>query len=63
MKYLDLTYIKKQLLFLLLILLLCLVCLAIGLMIGYSVIGDGKNPLSILSLSKWSSLLSKFTGS
>ena len=36
--------------------------LAIGLMIGYSVIGEGKNPFAILSLDKWQSIIGKFTG-
>ncbi|MBM7642157.1 DNA-directed RNA polymerase subunit beta [Streptococcus loxodontisalivarius] len=55
-------YVLRQYLFILLVLLLCLVFLAIGLMIGYSVIGDGGNPLSILSPAKWVSLINKFTG-
>lgn len=42
-------YVRNQLAFVVLIALLCLIFLAIGLMIGYSFIGEGRNPLSILS--------------
>lgn len=42
--------------------LLGLFCLALGLMIGYSLIGDGQNPLAILSPDKWAELIHKFTG-
>ena len=39
-------YVRNQLAFVVLIALLCLIFLAIGLMIGYSFIGEGRNPLS-----------------
>lgn len=42
-------YVRNQLAFVVLIALLCLIFLAIGLMFGYSFIGEGRNPLSILS--------------
>lgn len=42
--------------------LLCLVFLALGLMLGYGLIGDGDNPWAILSPAKWQELLNKFTG-
>ncbi|AXQ78374.1 DNA-directed RNA polymerase subunit beta [Streptococcus chenjunshii] len=55
-------YVLKQLTLILLMAVLCLLCFAVGLMIGYSFMGDGENPLSILSPDKWQSLISKFTG-
>lgn len=55
-------YVRNQLAFVILIALLCCVFLAAGLMIGYSLIGEGKNPLSILSWDKWQLLIDKFTG-
>lgn len=51
----------KQYAFILVIGLLCLLFLAVGLMIGYSVIGDGKNAFSVLSLDKWQEWLAKFS--
>ncbi|MDO4205412.1 MAG: DNA-directed RNA polymerase subunit beta, partial [Streptococcus gallolyticus] len=41
---------------------LCCLFLAIGLMIGYGIIVEGKNPFAILSLDKWQSIIGKFTG-
>ncbi|MGT2749682.1 DNA-directed RNA polymerase subunit beta [Streptococcus orisasini] len=55
-------YVRNQLAFIVLITLLCLVFLALGLMFGYSFIGEGKNPLAILSWDKWQSIIDKFTG-
>ncbi|EHJ51638.1 DNA-directed RNA polymerase subunit beta [Streptococcus macacae] len=55
-------YVRNQLAFLLLLALLGLVFLALGLMIGYSFIGEGKDPLSVLSWDKWQSIINKFTG-
>lgn len=55
-------YVRNQLAFVVFIALLCLIFLAIGLMIGYSFIGGGRNPLSILSWDKWQSIIDKFTG-
>lgn len=51
----------KQYAFIMVIALLCLLFLAVGLMIGYSVIGDGKNAFSVLSLDKWQEWLAKFS--
>ena len=42
--------------------LLGLLVFAIGLVIGYGVIGGGDNPWSILSPDKWQSIINKFTG-
>ena len=55
-------YVPNQLAIVVHIPLLCLIFLAIGLMIGYSFIGGGRNPLSILSWDKWQSIIDKFTG-
>ena len=58
----SLQYVGRQLLFVLLIALFALIVFALGLMVGYSVVGDGKDALSILSLDKWQEIISKFTG-
>ena len=55
-------YVAKQFVLILVIALLSCLFLAIGLMIGYSVIGEGKNPFCDLSLDKWQSIIGKFTG-
>lgn len=53
-------YVLRQYLFLIVILALCFLFLALGLIIGYGVIGDGKDAFSILSFEKWQELLAKF---
>lgn len=55
-------YVLQQFMLLALIAFLACLFLAIGLVIGYAFIGDGQNPLSILSVGKWAELISKFTG-
>ena len=55
-------YVVRQIGLVLLVALLACLFLAIGLMVGYGVIGDGKNPFSILSLDKWQSSIAKFIG-
>lgn len=55
-------YVLKQVGLLLVIALLACVFLAIGLMLGYSVFGDGQHASSILSMDKWTELMNKFTG-
>ncbi|MGQ7408088.1 DNA-directed RNA polymerase subunit beta [Streptococcus suis] len=55
-------YIKKQLLIVLLVILVMFLLFAVGLMIGYGVIGDGDNIWSVLSPEKWQELINKFTG-
>lgn len=55
-------YVLRQLGLILLVAILACLFLAIGLMIGYSFMGDGSDPLSILSIDKWMELLHKFTG-
>lgn len=56
------TYIKNQFIIILLVACLCFIFLALGLMLGYSFFGQGKNPLEILSFDKWQSIFEKFTG-
>lgn len=55
-------YVAKQLTLILVVVILSVLFLAIGLMLGYSVFGEDKNPLAILSLDKWQSIIGKFTG-
>ncbi|EHJ56243.1 hypothetical protein HMPREF9318_00181 [Streptococcus urinalis FB127-CNA-2] len=55
-------YVTKQLLLILFIVVMCLIFLAVGLVLGYSVMGDGSHPLAILSPDKWHSIISKFSG-
>lgn len=58
----SMLYVGRQLLFVLLILVLALIIFCIGLMVGYSVVGDGDHAMSILSLDKWQEIINKFTG-
>lgn len=55
-------YVGRQLLFVLLIALVAIILFAVGLVVGYSMVGDGKDALSILSIDKWQEIISKFTG-
>ncbi|RLV12183.1 DNA-directed RNA polymerase subunit beta, partial [Streptococcus iniae] len=50
-------YVLRQMGLILLVAVLACLFLAIGLMIGYSFMGDGRDPLSILSIDKWTELL------
>lgn len=58
----NLRFVGNQLLLILFVVLLALILFAIGLMIGYGVIGDGDNVWAILSADKWQELIGKFTG-
>ena len=58
----SMLYVGRQLLFVFLILVLALIIFAVGLMVGYAVVGDGDNAMSILSLDKWQEIINKFTG-
>lgn len=58
----NIALIGKKFLQVVLFLLLAVVLFALGLMVGYAVVGDGEKALSILSLDKWQDLISKFTG-
>ncbi|MDY4762361.1 DNA-directed RNA polymerase subunit beta [Streptococcus thoraltensis] len=53
-------YVLRQYLFIIVVVALCILFLALGLVIGYGVIGDGKDAFSILSLDKWQELIAKF---
>ncbi|MGT2676851.1 DNA-directed RNA polymerase subunit beta [Streptococcus pseudoporcinus] len=55
-------YVAKQVGLLALVAILACLFLAIGLMIGYSVFGDGQHASSILSVAKWAELIHKFAG-
>ena len=54
--------IGKQLGIVLLVLTILAIVFALGLVIGYGVIGNGKDPLSILSPDTWKEILQKFSG-
>ncbi|HGH8978325.1 TPA: DNA-directed RNA polymerase subunit beta [Streptococcus pyogenes] len=58
----GLKYVLEQMLLLFIIVALACLFLAIGLMIGYSFMGDGHSPWHILSMDKWAELVNKFTG-
>lgn len=51
---------RRQWLLILGFLLLTLLVFALGLLLGYSVLGEGKQPLDILSPSTWKELMDKF---
>ncbi|AXJ13399.1 DNA-directed RNA polymerase subunit beta [Streptococcus pluranimalium] len=53
-------YVLRQYLFIIVVVALCILFLALGLIIGYGIIGDGKDAFSILSLDKWQELIAKF---
>lgn len=55
-------HVGQQLILIFLVLILGLLLFALGLMIGYGVIGDGESMWSILSPDKWQELIGKFTG-
>lgn len=54
--------IGKQLGIVLLVLTILAIVFALGLVIGYGVIGNGKDPWSILSADTWKEILQKFSG-
>jgi len=58
----NLRYVGKQLGIVLLLAVIGIIIFAVGLVIGYGVIGDGKNPWSILSPDTWSEIIGKLTG-
>ncbi|MGT2799342.1 DNA-directed RNA polymerase subunit beta [Streptococcus marmotae] len=58
----NLHFVGNQILLILFVILLALIIFAIGLMVGYGVIGDGSNIWAILSPEKWQELIGKFTG-
>lgn len=58
----NLNYVGKNLLLVAIVALLTLLVFAVGLMVGYGVIGDGDNVFAVLSPAKWQDLINKFTG-
>ena len=54
--------IGKQVGIVLLVLTILAIVFALGLVIGYGVIGNGKDPWSILSPDTWKEILQKFSG-
>lgn len=56
------TYVLQHLLIIGLVILAACLLFALGLMVGYGVIGDGDSVWTILSPDKWQELLSKFSG-
>ncbi|MBF0786870.1 MULTISPECIES: DNA-directed RNA polymerase subunit beta [unclassified Streptococcus] len=58
----QLRFVANQFLMVLFIAFLAVIIFAIGLMVGYGVIGDGDNIWAILSADKWQELIGKFTG-
>ncbi|HEL2110451.1 TPA: DNA-directed RNA polymerase subunit beta [Streptococcus suis] len=58
----NLNYVGKQLLSVFIVILIAILVFALGLMVGYGVIGDGENMFAVLSPAKWQELISKFTG-
>ncbi|HEL2056250.1 TPA: DNA-directed RNA polymerase subunit beta [Streptococcus suis] len=58
----NLNYVGKQLLSVFIVILIAILVFALGLMVGYGVIGDGENMFAVLSPEKWQELISKFTG-
>ncbi|HFI0039714.1 TPA: DNA-directed RNA polymerase subunit beta [Streptococcus suis] len=58
----NLSQVGKNLLLVLIVVLFVILVFALGLMVGYGVVGDGDNMFSVLSPVKWQELISKFTG-
>ena len=58
----NLRYVGKQLGIVLLLAVIGIIIFAVGLVIGYGVIRDGKNPWSFLSPDTWSEIIGKLTG-
>jgi len=52
----------RRFLLVIVVLLLGALALAIGLMLGYGILGKGQDPWAILAPAKWQELISKFTG-
>lgn len=55
-------YVLRRFLLVIVVLLLGALALAIGLMLGYGILGKGQDPWAILVPAKWQELISKFTG-
>ena len=55
-------YVLCRFILVIVVLLLGFLALAIGLMIGYGILGKGQDPWAILAPAKWQELITKFTG-
>ena len=55
-------YVLRRFILVIVVLLLGVLALAIGLMIGYGILGKGEDPWAILTPAKWQELITKFTG-
>ena len=55
-------YVLRRFILVVVVLLLGALALAIGLMVGYGILGKGQDPWAILSPAKWQELITKFTG-
>ena len=58
----EVKYVLRRFVLVMLVLLLGALALAIGLMIGYGILGKGEDPWAILTPAKWQELITKFTG-
>ncbi|HFU4459573.1 TPA: DNA-directed RNA polymerase subunit beta [Streptococcus suis] len=58
----NLNYVGKHLLLVFILALIAILVFALGLMVGYGVVGDGDNLFAVLSPTKWQELINKFTG-
>lgn len=58
----QVTYVLHRFLLVIIVLLIGILALAIGLMIGYGILGKGQDPWAILAPAKWQELITKFTG-
>ncbi|HEL1618688.1 TPA: DNA-directed RNA polymerase subunit beta [Streptococcus suis] len=58
----NLNYVGKHLLLVFILALIAILVFALGLMVGYGVVGDGDNLFAVLSPAKWQELINKFTG-
>ena len=58
----EVSYVLRRFLLVIIVLLLGVLALGIGLMIGYGILGKGKDPWAILAPEKWHELIAKFTG-
>lgn len=58
----EVKYVLRRFVLVMLVLLLGALALAIGLMIGYGILGKGEDPWAIFAPAKWQELITKFTG-
>lgn len=58
----SIKYVGRQFFIVVVVALLAMAVFAVGLMVGYAVIGDGQQATDILSTDKWQDIIGKFTG-